>query len=251
MLSSLVAPFNDLAPELISEISRHLPLVYCPSTILSLALTCHRTHDIVAPFLLYNNVHLMDDQAFPTLEMLNAKAEIVTEEDILIKGNPSPSHCIHHLAIDSSISIPVSTTHDHWFSLLHKLIDMDGLRNLLSLTLHIESDQTGMDEMDFFYSAEAYFAISPSFWRSLKFKCPNLKNIHMTGISQQFGDEWIDRELFAFNVSALFFILDIIFVLSLRLTLHLEFMQHPIIRLFTPVFVCSPAITDNYRLTLF
>ena len=200
MLSTPLRSFNDLPPELLPIISGHLPLVYRPSTILSLALTCHRIYEIVAPFLLYNNVHLVDDLALSTLKAFNANAEVVTEEDILIRGNPSPSHCIHHLCIDSDISIPISATPDTWFHALHKLIDVDGLRNLSSLTLHIESDQSGIEESDL-DSLEAYFAIPLSFWPSLKSKCPNLKNIHMTGISQQFGDEWIERELFAFNVS--------------------------------------------------
>jgi len=93
MLSTPLRSFNDLPPELLPIISGHLPLVYRPSTILSLALTCHRIYEIVAPFLLYNNVHLVDDLALSTLKAFNANAEVVTEEDILIRGNPSPSHC--------------------------------------------------------------------------------------------------------------------------------------------------------------
>jgi len=63
-----------------------------------LTLTCHSLHEVVIPHLLYKDVRLVgEDQALPTLNTLIAKVKLVNEEVIQKKGNPSPSHYIHHL----------------------------------------------------------------------------------------------------------------------------------------------------------
>jgi len=129
--------FSELFPELFHVISDHLPLAYRPSTLLSLALTCHRLHEVVIPHLLYKDVRLVGEgQALPTLNTLIAKVELAKKEDIQKKGNLSPSHCIHHLCIDSSIKTPIRTP-DHSINALRKLVDVDGLPYLSALTLHV------------------------------------------------------------------------------------------------------------------
>lgn len=126
MSISFTMSFSELSPELFPVIIGHLPLVYRPSTLLSLALTCHHVHDVVFPELVYDSVQLVrEDQALTTLNMLITKAEVVTEEDIHNQGNPSPSHCIHHMCLDSSIKTPIDTPNS--LGALQKLIDVDGL----------------------------------------------------------------------------------------------------------------------------
>ena len=104
---------SELPFELFHVISSHFPLAYRPSTLLSLALTCNRLYEVVVPYLLYNAVRVQgEEQASRTLNMLTAKAAPLSEEDIQKKRNSSPSHCIHHLCINTSITIPILTS-DH------------------------------------------------------------------------------------------------------------------------------------------
>ena len=139
-------------------IIEHLPVVYRPSILRSLALTCHRIHDVVFPELTYDSVWLVgEDQALTTLNMLTARAELVTAQDIQKQGNPSPSHCIHHICLDSSIKTPTHVPNS--LDALQKLIDVDGLRHLSSLTLRV--DPTG------------HLKLPSSFFTSLETKCPN------------------------------------------------------------------------------
>ena len=246
MLSTPATYFNDLFPELFLVISYHLPLAYRPSTLLSLALTCRQICEIVIPHLLYKAVRLVDDQALLALKTLNAKAQAVTEEDIQQQGNPSPSHCIHHLCIDATLATPLATkTSDHCLNALHKLIDIDGLPNLTSLTLHTRSHWDGVELEDF---TDAFLIMPSSFWQSLKSKCPNLKHIHMTEMSQKFGDEWIERELFSSKVSELSWHYLSLFAKGV---LRLGFIQHPISGLFTQLFVRFLSTICNHRLILF
>ena len=183
---------SELPFELFLAISFHLPLAYRPSTLLSLALTCHRLYEVVVPYLLYNAVRVQDEeQALRTLNMLTAKAAPINEEDIQKKQNPSPSHCIHHLCIDTSITIPILTS-DHSINALRKLIDVDGLRHLSYLTLHI--NHASPPGTNIHFTLPSLFLVE-----SLK-KCPNLKNVYLTDFTQEFENKWIEHELFSIKV---------------------------------------------------
>ncbi|KAF8963403.1 hypothetical protein BDZ97DRAFT_1661726 [Flammula alnicola] len=189
MSSASATSFSELFPELFPVIIGHLPLVYRPSTLLSLALTCHRLHDIVFPQLVYGHVRLVgEDQAISTLNALIAKAEL--------QGNPSPSHCIRHLCIDSSIKTPIRTP-GYSVNALQKLIDVDGLRHLSALTLQVFGYWDGTEGNN---PTDDFLKLPSSFGTSLKTKCPNLKTLHLSYFSQEFGKEWIEPEIFSFEL---------------------------------------------------
>ena len=189
---------SELPFELFLVISAHLPLPYRPSTLLSLALTCHRLYEVVIPYILYNAVRVVgEERALRTLNALTAKAASVNEEDIQKKGNPSPSHCIHHLCIESSVATPIRSP-DHSINALQKLIDVDGLRHLSDLTIHIDAawDRTSMTN-----SIDIYLTLPSLFLESLRKKCPHLKNVYLSpDIAQEFENKWIERELFSIKV---------------------------------------------------
>lgn len=198
MFASSVASFSELSPELFPVIIEQLPLVYRPSTLLSLALTCHRMHHIVFPELVYDSVRLVgEDQALTTLNMLIAKAELVTEQDIQKQGNPSPSHCIHNLCLDSSIKTPTRVPNS--LGALHKLIDVDGLRHLSSLTLQVVGEWDGTEGND---PMGHLLKLPSSFFTSLETKCPNLKRVRLSHFSQEFQKEWIEPHIFSIKVHA-------------------------------------------------
>ena len=189
-------PISELPFDLFPVISSHLPLIYRPSTLLSLALTCHRLYEVVVPYLLYNAVRVQgEEQALRTLNMLTAKAAPMNEEDIQKKRDPSPSHCIHHLCIDTLITIPILTS-DHSINALRKLIDVDGLRHLSYLTLHINRGwgKTSPTGTNIDLALPSLFLVE-----SLK-KCPQLKNIYLTDFTQDFKNRWIEHELFSIKV---------------------------------------------------
>jgi hypothetical protein len=191
-------PVSELPFELFLIISAHLPFAYRPSTLLSLALTCHRLYEVVIPYLLYNAVRVLgEERALRTLNMLIAKAANVNEEDFQKEGNfsssPSPSHCIRHLCIESSLTTPIRTP-DHSINALQKLIDMDGLRNLSDLTLHIYS------EWDETIDIPWHLTLPSLFLESLRKKCPRLKNVYLNDLSQEVENKWIERELFSIKV---------------------------------------------------
>ena len=188
--------FSKLSPELFPVIIEHLPLVYRPSTLRSLALTCHRIHDVVFPELTYDTVWLVgEDQALTTLKMLIARAELVTAQDIQKQGNPSPSHCIHRICLNSSITTPTHVPNS--LGALQKLIDVDGLRHLSSLTLQVVGvwDGTGNGP------TERLLKLPSSFFTSLETKCPNLKGVQLSNFSQEFGKEWIEPRIFSIKVN--------------------------------------------------
>ncbi|KAF8963429.1 hypothetical protein BDZ97DRAFT_1919861 [Flammula alnicola] len=170
MPSASATSFSELFPELFPVIIGHLPL------------------------LMYGHVRLVgEDQALSTLNALIAKAEIVTEEDIQKQGNPSPSHCIRHLCIDSSIKTPIRTP-GHSLNALQKLIDVDGLRHLSALTLQVIREWDGTEGNN---PTDDFLKLPSSFDTSLKTKCPNLKAVHLSYFSQEFGKEWIEPEIFS------------------------------------------------------
>jgi hypothetical protein len=190
-------PISELPFELFLVISSHLPLAYRPSTLLSLALTCHRFYEVVVPYLLYNAVRVEgEEQALRTLNTLTAKAAPMIEEDIQKKRNPSLSHCIHHLFINTSISTLPIPTSDHSISALQKLIYMDGLPHLSDLTLHIggEWDTTLLTDINIYLTLSSLFLVE-----SLK-KCPNLRKVHLTDFTHQFEKKWMEHELFSNKV---------------------------------------------------
>lgn len=203
MSSAPAIPFIELSPELYPVIIKQLPLLCRPSTLLSLALTCHRLHDIICPQLLYNDVRLVGEaQALPTLNALITKAELVTEEDIQKQGNPSLSHSIHHLCIESSIITPIRSPYS--INALQKLISLDGLRNLTALTLHIFG-QLELDGTEGSDPSDDYLQLPSSFCADLKTKCPNLKAINLSYFTQVFENEWIEPDIFSVKVGDMIF----------------------------------------------
>ncbi|KIM36808.1 hypothetical protein M413DRAFT_31425 [Hebeloma cylindrosporum] len=193
MSASSAASFHELPPELFPVIVEHLPLVYRPPTLRSLALTCHRIHDIVFPQLVYSTVRLVgEDQASTTLNTLIASAELVTAQNIPNNGNPSLSHCIRHLCLESSIKTPIRGPNS--LDALQKLMDVGGLQYLSSLTLQVHPEWDGTHGED---ESGPYVKLPSSFLTSLEGKCPNLKRVQFSDFPQQFGKEWIEPHIFS------------------------------------------------------
>lgn len=169
----------------------HLPLVYRPSILRSLALTCHRIHDVVFPELTYDTIWLVgEDQALTTLNMLIARAELVTAQDIQKQGNPSPSHCIHHICLESSIKTPIRGPNS--LDALQKLIAVDGLRHLSSLTIQVVGAWDGTEGND---PTGHFLKLPSSFFTNLETKCPNLKRVQLSDFLQEFRKEWIEPHI--------------------------------------------------------
>ena len=197
MSASSVASFSELSPELFHVIIEHLPLVYRPSILRSLALTSHRIHDVVFPELTYDTVWLVgEDQVLTTLNMLIARAELVTAQDIQKQGNPSPSHCIHHICLESLIKTP--TRVPNALDALQKLIAVDGLRHLSSLTVQVVYGWDGTEGND---PTEHFLKLPSSFFTSLETKCPNLKRVQLSDFLQEFRKEWIEPHIFSMKVN--------------------------------------------------
>jgi len=219
MSASSAASFSELSPELFPVIIEHLPLVYRPSILRSLALTCHRIHDIVFPELTYDTVWLIgEDQALTTLNMLIARAELVTAQDIQKQGNPSPSHCIHHICLESSIKTPIRVPNS--LGALQKLIAVDGLRHLSSLTVQVVCEWDGTEGND---PTGHLLKLPSSFFTSLKTKCPNLKRVQLSDFLQEFRKEWIEPHIFSIKVNVT--ILCANYILTYPLLLESD--QHP------------------------
>jgi hypothetical protein len=104
----------------------------------------------------------------------------MNEEDIQKNSNPSPSHCIYYLCIDTSIQMPIATT-DHSINALRKLIDVDGLRHFSDLTLYIycEWGETAPNDTNTGLTLPSLFLAE-----SLK-KCPHFKKVHLTDFIQE------------------------------------------------------------------
>ena len=201
MPSATATFFRELSPDLFPVIIGHLPLVYRPSALLSLALTCHHLHNVVFPRLVYADVRLVgEDQGLSTLNALIAKAELVTEEDIQKRGNPSPSHCIHNLCLDFLIKTQ-DLIPSHSINRLQKLIDIGGLRHLSTLTLQITGNWVGTSTN---HPMDGFLNLPSSFGRSLKTNCPNLKAIHLSYFSRELEKERIEPDIFASEVNITF-----------------------------------------------
>ncbi|KAG6835358.1 hypothetical protein H0H93_002193 [Arthromyces matolae] len=168
---------NDVFPELFPVIFTHVPLPNRVPTLLSLALTSHHLHNVIIPHVLYNDVRLVgEDQALPVLKRFLEAVKDASRNNN--EGTIIPTQCVHHLCIDSmQIGVP-----DTSLTQLQNLIDIDALTNLVSLTLHIEGDDSA--------------PLPKTFWSSLKEHCPNLKGIHLTGIPPDDNTEWIQSEIF-------------------------------------------------------
>ena len=189
-------PISELPFDLFPVISSHIPLIYRPSTLLSLALTCRHLYEVVVPRLLYDAVRVEDEdeeQALQTLNMLIAKAEPMIEEDsIQKKRDPSPSHYIHHLFIDTSITELPNPTSDHPISALQKLIDRDGLPHLSDLTLRINGDW----HIDGDTTKWCHLALSSLLLQETLKKCPHLKTIYLCDLTYEFEKTWMEHEVF-------------------------------------------------------
>lgn len=186
-------PLSELPSELFLVISSHLFIVIRPYFRWH---SLHRLNEVVIPCLLYNAVRVEgEEQALRTLNMLTAKAASVNEEDIQKKGNPSLSHYIHYLCIDNSVTTPILTS-DRFINALQKLIDVDGLRHLSDLSLHIDDVWWPTVDSD----TNTYLSLSLLFLERLRKKCPLLKNVYLSRFSQEFGNKWIEAELFSIKV---------------------------------------------------
>lgn len=198
MSTSSGPSFVELSPELFPVIVEHVPLVYRPETLLALALTCHRIHEIVFPELVYDSVRLVgEDQALTILDDLISKAELVSQEDIQKRGNPSLSHCIHHLCLDSSIGTPIRSRSS--LDALRKLLEVNGLWHLMSLRLRVDANWDGTEDDD----SAGFITLPSSFFISLGKRCPHLQRTHISDVSQTFQREWIEPHIFSLEVSIL------------------------------------------------
>jgi hypothetical protein len=169
--NKLRTPTNitSLAPELFLLVSRHIPRLYRPASLLTLALTCRRLHEVVIPRLLYHDVRLEGDAtwALSFLEPLRAAAELTSEKDVQL-GNIPLSHHIHSLCIrnyEYCTEFAQIVLYE-----LRLLIQCGGLRNLQSFTIHLRGDLHSWDGID------------RPFWRTAKAQCPRLTEVHLSGI---------------------------------------------------------------------
>lgn len=176
---------NSLPPELIAELSTHLPLVLRPAALLSLALTCRRLCDIIVPSVLYRAVWL---EGIPrTKEILN---------NFLFRQPSGRSQYIQYLSFASEPFHGDFGERGSALYLFEALLDVGGLSNLMSLSIRLNSVDCGeSDEIPKSFG-ESFF------WRKLKTSCPVLKHIHIKGIEGKLTDGWgLDPGLSQSNVS--------------------------------------------------
>ncbi|KAG6855981.1 hypothetical protein H0H87_008694 [Tephrocybe sp. NHM501043] len=170
--------FDELVPELFPVIFNHIPLSSRIPTILSVALASHLLHDAIIPHVLYRDVRLInEDRALHVLRRFISSTQACTGES-QDKGNiTTPTQYIRHICIElDGGDVPLKE--------LQRLIDINGLPNLVVLTLNIKQDAP----------------LPPTLWRSFKEKCSDLKEVHLTGIAQDHNAQWIQPELFAIQV---------------------------------------------------
>ncbi|KAG6847934.1 hypothetical protein H0H93_004771, partial [Arthromyces matolae] len=175
---------SELPSELFTVIAGHLPLHKRVSTLLSLALASHFFYNIIIPHILYTHVRLGDDedQALPFwkkfIDAVHSKEEGHTTTPI--------SYYIRHLCIRYRAtyeSLPE----------LQRLIDCDGLPNLVSLTINCRD-------------------ISLDLLASIRWQnhCPSFQGIRLSSLSQ-IPVKWIQSELFAIQAVSLSFDLSRLF----------------------------------------
>lgn len=182
-----------LLPEIFPIVASHLPLYTQPSTLLSLALTDHRLNEIVIPRLLYQKVWLEgEERALKVLRSLKAQAES-TDKGRILQGSDIPiAHHVHRLCISSELSPEARENKVDTISELRELIEIGGLFNLVSLAIHMgEGWYVDMDND--YERVDGFGRLDHSFWASLKEKCPRLKEISLTGVTDFQGDRWVEE----------------------------------------------------------
>jgi hypothetical protein len=181
-----------LLPEIFPIVAAHLPLYTQPSTLLALALTDHRLHEIVVPRLLYQKVWLEGEKrALQVLRSLKTQAGAIDEKAFL-QGDEMPiAHHIHRLCISSELSKDARETKADTISELRELIDIGGLRNLVSLALHM-GDGWYVDYTDY-ERVTGFGRLDKLFWTSLQDNCPHLKEISLTGVTDYRDDRWVEE----------------------------------------------------------
>src|SRR5437870_4881665 len=132
---------GDLLPEILSIIASHLPLYIYPSTLLALGLTNRRLNGVVVPYLLYRHICLKGKKcALP----------------VLVKQADADRPPLGHFTRQLFISTEPADARDGRVDIigqLSALIDVGGLPNLISLTLHM--------------SGNGNLGLDASFWCSL------------------------------------------------------------------------------------
>jgi hypothetical protein len=189
MTSTALPPsFPRLPLEIIAEIPSHLPLVCRPAASISLALTCRSFCTLMIPSVLYRVVWLEgESRALCFLSRFNGQ---------LSHGGQVSRH-IRHLAVTSGLSAEVRQT--NVLQELRMLVSAGGLRNLVALTLHLED---GWYCEPHTTGGEVDGELSGPFWDALARNCPLISHIHLTGISDYPGHEWIATSgVFDFKVS--------------------------------------------------
>ncbi|KAF9002240.1 hypothetical protein BDQ17DRAFT_1425904 [Cyathus striatus] len=172
---------EGLPPELFPPILQHIPLIFRPSTCLSLALTSHHFHNIIAPRSLYKNVHLCTEEI--AFRKLKHWTHLQQRTD-----NPHVHH-IQNLYIESVLQLPVEDLGNTSFSWLKRLINLDGLKNLKALIINLSATKTKDDGR--------FDAFDPSgLWESVMNHCPALEKLDLCGFPLEYkpGD-WAFRKL--------------------------------------------------------
>ncbi|KAG6816864.1 hypothetical protein H0H93_007678 [Arthromyces matolae] len=178
---------ENVPSELFSLVAAHLPLHIRPPTLLSLALTSRRFSNIIIPHVLYTHVRLVGDkQAVPVLrdfiQAANRKEEGHTTTPI--------GHYIRHLCVQSlpafhTESVLPAPDNDTSLSVLQRLIDCDGLPNLVLLT--IDREDTGRYQSPF----------PTTFWTSIQQHCPNFQGMQLSSLVENSDAEGIKSGLLA------------------------------------------------------
>ena len=172
------ASMATLPPEIFQIICSHIPLYAHSPTILALAQTNHRLKEIVIPRLLYQHVWLGSEKhACQVLTKLKTQAtEIVGQNNL--QGIEIPTaHFVRRLCISCELFEDALISSNDSLSQLCALINLGGFPILASLAIHL-SDGWLLDyQCDRGTSRFGYF-----FWRMLKEKCPNLREISLTGV---------------------------------------------------------------------
>jgi hypothetical protein len=185
---------DALFPEIFPTIASHLPLYVHPATLLALALTNRKIKDIILPCILYRHVHVKGEaHALHVISMLKADTIERTERDLLPRG-----HFTRRLFISSELSERAQASGVDTVRELRALIDFGGLRNLVSLGLHMGP---GWFQDKEYHSIWESDRLDVSFWRSLKENCPELVEISLTGLKGGSESRWIENSgLYEFKV---------------------------------------------------
>jgi hypothetical protein len=168
-----------LPPEIFPIICSHLPPYTHSSTVLALAQTNHRLKEIIIPRLLYQHVWLGSEKhACQVLTGLKMQAtEIVGQNNL--QGIKIPTaHFVRRLCISCELFEDPLLSSDDSLSQLCALINLGGFPTLVSLAIHLSDGWLIDYQCDRGNSRFDYF-----FWRMLKEKCPNLREISLTGVT--------------------------------------------------------------------